>query len=114
MKRTAYLLIALGLFLFAYAANDEHRGIASVTPSAFNGVTHTAYKVDDPKQFGNLMFYEWLRAFLWSGAGIILLRMCRRANKLDPLSPDFQGNPELDELGKELDQEREKRQRPLR
>ena len=115
MKPSAHFLIVAGLLLFVLALNDEQRGIASVIPPrAYTGVRYTAKKVDDPTQFHNLMTYEWIRASLLLGAGIILLTMCRSADKTDPFSPRFAGKRELDELGEELNREKEKRQRPLK
>jgi hypothetical protein len=114
MKPLAYVWIAFGLLLFASAIGAEHRGIVSVTPPfGAYGVIYTAKKADDPRQFHNLMTYVWIRAFLVLGGGVVLVCMCRHADQLDPLSPTFNGNPELDELGKELDAEKRKRERPL-
>ncbi len=110
----AYFWILLGVILFALAANDEQRGIASVAPwGGFNGVVYTANKADDPKQFHNLMTYQWIRASLVLASGIIFLEICRRADRIDPFSKHFAGKRELDELEKELDHEKEKRRRPL-
>ena len=51
------------------------------------------------------MTYQWIRAFLAFFAGTILLHLNRNAEKLDPLSPDFEDHGTLDELGEELDKE---------
>jgi hypothetical protein len=115
MKLAAYAIILLGLFLLALSAYDEHRQIASVVnPIGRYPRRFTVKKLDNFAQFRNLMTYEWLEAFAALAAGIILLRICRRADKLDPLSPDFAGNPESDELEKELDHESEPRKRPIK
>ncbi|MGA2869371.1 MAG: hypothetical protein ABSF34_09450 [Verrucomicrobiota bacterium] len=112
MKGVAYLLIGLSLMLLVSTAYDEYRGVASVTTR--NMARITVAKADDPGQFHDLITYEWIRAFVVMGGGAILLSICRSADRLDPFSPTFNGNDELDELGEELDREREKRQRPPR
>src|SRR5271168_4368217 len=101
MKPAAYAIILVGLIFLALSAYDEHRQIASVVnPIGYYPARLTVKKADNPKQYRDLMTYEWLDVIGALGAGIILLCMCRRADKLDPLSPDFAGNPELDELEK--------------
>jgi hypothetical protein len=114
MKPHSYFIIILGIVLLAFAARDEQRGIASVVPPERYGRRIIISKADDPKQFRNIMIYQWLRDGLVLGAGLVLYRMCRRADRLDPFSPDFAGNAELDDLGKTLDEEEKKRHTPLR
>lgn len=113
MKPLAFLLILSGLVLLGLSAYDEHREIASAIPPGRDAIRITIKKADDPKQFRNLMTYEWIRGFLTVGAGAILMSFCNRADKLDPFSPDFEGDKELDELKDEIDREERKQKRPF-
>ena len=111
----AYFLILLGICLFGSAAYDEHRGIAFVTdPGDGPSWPHIAKRAEDPQGFHNLMMYQWIRASVVLCAGFILLGISRRLERLDPLNPDFKGNPAIDELNDELTKEQEKRRRPFR
>jgi len=57
------------------------------------------------------MTYQWIRAFLPGLLGFFLLHLIRRANRLDPLSPDFKGKAALDELSDLLDEKEEEKRR---
>lgn len=114
MIRLAYVIILIGLCLFGDAVHDQHRGIASAaTPGGGPGLPNTAKFSEDPQGFHNLMLYQWIRASLVLGSGFILIGFCRRADRLDPFSPDFAGDADLDELDRTLTNEREKRRRPI-
>ena len=46
---------------------------------------------------------------LWGGAGVILLLILRGEDRVDPMSPDYAGNKDLDEWGEALKKEEERR-----
>lgn len=111
MRAIAYILFGIGLILMALATYDEYRGVAAViSPSRRTLKVYTSRKVDDPTGFRNLMTYEWIRAILAVTIGWGLLMFFRRLNRLDPLSPSFQGGKALDDLEKTLS-ERENKDR---
>jgi len=114
MRPLAHFLIIWGVILLLFAAYDEHREIASVIPPGRYGRRQIIKKADKPEEFRNLMIYQWLRDSLVVSAGFIILGMCRRADSLDPFSPDFAGKSEIDDLERTLDEEEQKRHRPLK
>jgi hypothetical protein len=108
MRSLAYLLIALGSILLLLAAYDEHREIASVMAPSRSMILIIVKKSDNPQEFRNLMTYQWLRGFFLLGAGVIILGIVRRADRLDPFSPDFVGKTEVDKLGQMLDEKKKR------
>jgi hypothetical protein len=59
------------------------------------------------------MTYQWLRGPVFVCGGLVILGICRRAERLDPFSRTFVGSASLDELERTLKEEEEKRHRPL-
>jgi hypothetical protein len=57
------------------------------------------------------MTYKWIRGSLFLIGWTALFGIRRRMDKLDPFSPNFAGNAELDELGRVLDKEEKQRGR---
>lgn len=115
IRGVAYYLIVLGVFLFADAAYDEFRGVASVMrPGARYPRRIIIKQEEDPQNFKNLMFYEWARGPLMLCAGSIILGIWRHADRIDPFSRNFAGNARIDELSAALTKEEERRHRPLR
>lgn len=108
----AYVLILLGIYLFGRAAYDEHRGMTH--PSTRYSSRIIVKRAEDPQRFRNEMIFHWFRASVVMCAGFVVLGFSRRAERSDPLSPDFAGNSAIDELNDELTKEQEKRRRPLR
>jgi len=106
---TRAFLFILAVFLLASTTYDEHRGI-TVPPDRF-AVLGEVRKDDDPKQFRSIMTYKWIRGSLFLIAWSALVGIRRRMDKLDPFSPNFAGNAELDELGRDLDKEEKQRER---
>jgi hypothetical protein len=113
VKFFAYTLILLGTLLFADAAHDERRGIASTFGPGWTVVVHRAERSREPEQFRGLMIYQWGRAGLALVAGFSILNMVRRADTLDPFSPTFAGSDALDDLNRTLSEEQERRKRPF-
>jgi hypothetical protein len=113
MKLLAYTLILLATLLFADAAHDEHRGIASALGPGHTVVFHTVEQSKAPAQFRGLMTYQWGRAGLALAAGFIILSMVRKADTLDPFLPTFAGSDALDDLNRTLTEEQERRKRPF-
>ena len=106
MNALAYLLIVVGALYFAAIGYDEYRGITSGpsdTPEDIQQQSH-------PETFHNAIvchvFYASASVFL----GILMLLIDRHMDKSDPESPDFTGNDALDEWGKSMQAEDERRQ----
>jgi len=99
-------IILFGIILLALSAYDEHRGIASVMSLGRYPVRLIVKKSEKPDEYRDLMTYQWIRGFLVVLLGLIGIAIYRRMDRLDPFSPDFAGNPEVDELAKTLDKER--------
>jgi hypothetical protein len=101
------------MLLFADAAYDEDRGIASASGPGRTVVVHIVEESKDPELFRGLMTYQWGRAGLTLVAGFIILSMVRKADTLDPFSPTFAGSDALDDLNRTLTEEQERRKRPF-
>lgn len=87
MRAIGFILIVLGLGLFADAASDAHRERASTWTKSGND--YTVARAEDPAQYRNVMIYQWLRSSLCAVAGLMILRICRRADRFDMTSPGF-------------------------
>ena len=114
MRLLAYFLVAVGIFFLTIAARDEHQGVTSASSPRGAGQPTIIAKAENPKQFRNLMIYEWLRGPIFICGALVILGICRRADRLDPFSPDFAGNAALDDFQRQLTAEQEKQRRPLR
>lgn len=113
MRIVSYTLIAVGLLLFAKAGYDEYRGVTHSPRGRYTSYTHyTITKQAQPEQFHNAMTYHWAYAGILAIAGVIALLIDKGQERADPMSPDFAGNKELDEWGKLLDEEVERRKGP--
>jgi hypothetical protein len=97
MRFIAYLLIFVGLIYLADATYDQYRGIASVRSPSRAATRNIASRAEKPKEFRNLMAYQWTRGSLILLAGIIILEICRHSDRHDPLSPDFGRSDSSDE-----------------
>lgn len=95
MRATGFILIVLALGLFADAAYDAHRELASTWTKS--GKDDTVARAEDPAQYRNVMIYQWLRSSLCAIAGLVIIRICRRAERFDITSPDFAGDASVDE-----------------
>jgi hypothetical protein len=113
MRPVAFFLIGLGLWFFVDAGRDEWREIAEAI-SPRGGETMVIPKADDPEQFRNLMVYQWWRGVVVLIAGMVILGIVRRADRLDPFSPDFRGSNALDELDQSLKEQERRHRRPFK
>ena len=113
-RTLSYLAIIFSVYLFASAAHDEQRGIASVIPPGRYARRIVVIRSEHPTDFHNLMIYQWSRAALVLCGGLIILGICRRADRCDPFSPDFSGGRALDDCERTLDNEIRKKHSPLR
>jgi len=118
MRIFSYILIALGVLLFASAGYDEFRG-STRSPSGgrYTGYSHyTITKETKPEEFHNAMTYHWVYASLLVIAGVIAYMVDKGQEKVDPMSSDSDENidEELrkDELDEEVKKENEKHKRP--
>ena len=99
IRAFSYFLILMGCVFLADAAFEQHSGVAdAVAPRGAR--RYIIARDKDPAQFRSLMAYQWFRGSMTLMAGLIILGICRRADRLDPLSPDFAGSDALDELDK--------------
>jgi hypothetical protein len=105
MNILAYFLIVLGSILFAIIGYDEFRGVTS-SPTDMPG---DISKQSAPEDFHNAivchLYYAGSSLFL----GILLLVIDRKMDKSDPDSPNFSGNKALDDWGRAMDAEEERR-----
>lgn len=60
----------------------------------------------DPDLYRDLMNYQWVRIGLSGLLGVVFLSMKRRQDRLDPMSPSFQGAEEIEKLGAYLDKKK--------
>jgi hypothetical protein len=107
MNYVAIALFALSALFGVAAAKDEFDG--SVTITSRRSIPKTYTRAESPEEFRQTMNFYWMRAPLPALAGAFLLWLIRRQDRLDPMSPHFQGSAALDELGEHLDQELAKR-----
>ena len=118
MRIFSYILIALGVLLFASAGYDEFRG-STRSPSGGRYTNYSHYtitKETKPEEFHNAMTYHWSYASLLVIAGVIVYFFDKGQEKVDPMSSDSDENidEELrkDELDEKLKTENEKHKHP--
>lgn len=110
MKLLAYGLILMTLLFSIQAMEQQISGRADVLTPGRSYSRNTADKETKPEEYRILMTYQWIRAVLPGAAGLFLLHLIRRGERLDPFSPHFQGSAEIDKLSDYLD-ETKKRER---
>ena len=113
LRVLAYGYLAFMAITICRHLYSERSGIASYRRSRMDR-TIVVKRSERPEEFRNLMNARWLQTSIWIAGGLIVNGFIRRQNRLDPMSPSFQGQRSLDDLGKWLDEENEKRHRPLR
>ena len=113
MRIFSYILIAVGLLLFASAGFDEYRGSTrSPSDHKYTGYSHyTITKQTKPEEFHNAMTYHWFYASMLVIAGVIAYMIDKGQEKCDPLSPDSDERID-DELRKDELVEKEQSQKP--
>jgi hypothetical protein len=107
MRWFAYLFIFLGLVFVADAIYDELRGVAEAVFPGRVAAQQVVVRAENPKQFRNLMTYQWGRGLIGGVAGCLILAICRGSDRLDPFSADFAGLDSVPESTGEPAQERE-------
>jgi hypothetical protein len=103
MKFFAYGLILLTLVLTIQAVDQLISGRARLALFKQSPRQIGADRATHPEKFKNLMTYQWIRAVMPGTAGFFLLYLIRRNDRLDPLSPRFQGVKAIDDLPTELE-----------
>jgi hypothetical protein len=109
----AWLLLAIGVLKILVAWEAEQKGLV-YTRGGRRSLPKLVKRVDNPDEFRNLMTARCLEAMFWVAGGMTIRGFVRRQERLDPMSPSFQGQKALDDLGKWLDNENDKHHRPLR
>ena len=105
MNILAYFLIVIGVLYFAVIGYDEYRGITE-SPSNMPGDVH---KQSAPENFHNAIVCHSYYASAFLFLGILMLVIDKSMDKSDPESPDFAGNNALDDWGKTMQEEEERR-----
>ena len=106
----AYLPIALGALLVLGAAWDQFRGVTH-EPGFRRYIHQRVSRTADRERFRRAMEGNWFIAVGVLGAGVLLRLIVRRAERSDPMSPEYSGNKALDEWGEALKKEEERQRR---
>jgi len=117
VRAVGIFLVCLSIYLAGHAAYDERRGIAEppyVPARNYEDFRLKVQRAANPEKFRALMNYEWACPIAFGIAGLLILRIVRKANRNDPFSPTFQGTSSLDECGRTLDAELHRKHSPLR
>ena len=115
MRIFAYVLITVGVLLFASAGYDEIRG-STRSPSESEYADYTITRQTDPEPFRDAMAYHWFYASMLVAAGMIAYMIDRGQEKSDPMSPDsdkeIDEELQKDELDEEAKKEKERHEHP--
>ena len=113
MRLLAFALLVWSVFMFVSNIRDEQSGVTIVhMVGGRDPAPEVVNRVDDPEKFRHAMVYQWMFASAPLLLSVVLFGLIRRQDRLDPMSPNFAGNKALDELGEELDRERQRRKGP--
>jgi len=110
MRLFSYLLVLVGILMFASAGYDEYQGTTSI--KAGRSIREVVKKASQPESFRGAMAYHWYYAFAVLMAGIIVYMIDRGLERADPMSPDFAGNKALDDWSDAMKKEEEQRKHP--
>jgi hypothetical protein len=109
MKTLGILLFCLAALGLVDAIREEISGTVRIlAPGRYTRVREVK-KVENPRDYRNLMTYQWVRFGTFVGAGLFCFHIIKRSEETDPFSPNFKGKEALDDLSTYLDQEKEKR-----
>jgi hypothetical protein len=107
-------VIFVVLFKICTNCASEQSGIAYVPQFRTASMPQVVKRAENPEEFRHLLNAKWLETAIWAAGGLIIFGFARHQDRLDPMSPTFQGQKSLDDLGKWLDAENENRHRSLR
>lgn len=114
MRIFSYILIALGVLLFASAGYDEFRGSTRSPSGRYTGYSHYSItRQANPEEFRNAMTYHWFYASLLVIAGVIAYTIDKGQEKADPMSSDSDENIDEELRKDELDEEVKKRTKSI-
>lgn len=106
MKIVAYIVLLIGVVALVDAGMEQMSGHAKAMSPGRSFHINEANREEHPEEYRNLMSYQWIRAATIMGAGVCLISLIRKADRLDPFSPSFQGGKEIDKLAEHLDKKR--------
>jgi hypothetical protein len=110
MKVLAYFLVVVGALLFASIGYDEYRGVTRAPSSSRAGIAPGRIsKESEPENFHNAIACHCYYAFAYLLLGGLMLYIDKRSDKSDIESPDYAGNSALDDWGRAMDTEAERR-----
>jgi hypothetical protein len=95
------LLLLVSVLMFASAGNDEYKGITSIRSG--RSLPEIITKTSNSEQFHNAMTYHWAYACVVLIAGIIVYMIDRGLERADPMTPDVDGNIDVELRRDELD-----------
>jgi hypothetical protein len=110
MRIFSYLLVLIGILMFAHAGYDEYQGVTTI--QAPRSLPEVVTKASRPEDFRGAMAYHWYYAFAVLIAGIIVYMIDRGLERADPMSPDFAGNKALDDWSDALNKQEEEGKKP--
>lgn len=111
MRTFSYLLLLVGVLMFASTGYDEYRGVTRIKAGR-SSVPEVVKKASRPEDFRNAMKVHWFYAFAVLIAGVIAYMVEDGLEKSDPLSPDYAGNKALDDWSDAMKKEEKQRKHP--
>jgi hypothetical protein len=110
MNVLAYFLIIVGALQFASIEYDEYRGVTREPSNSRVGILPGGIsKRSEPENFHNAIICHCYYATAFLFLGILMVVVDKSMDKSDPESPDFAGNHALDDWGKAMQAEEERR-----
>jgi hypothetical protein len=110
MKWIAYFLVVLGILRFAFIGYDAYRGVTHAPFSPRAGISPgVIHKQSEPENFHNAIVCHTYYASAFLLLGVLMVVVGKRMDKSDPMSPDFAGNPALDDWAGAMKEEEERR-----
>lgn len=101
MRFLAYLTALLAIVALTDATREQLDGHAKIFRRP--GQIREEFRTEDTEAYRNLMAYQWIRAAAATGLSLFIFSQLRRANRLEPFSPTFQGKESIEKLGADLE-----------